>query len=207
MKINTIHSTETARQTKSSKFKKNSQAFDNCGTTEYQGERERTNDDRPIFPASVGLPAYINPFQHEIHPFGEILYCASTVQAMTCLVSSEAENRDSEGACDVQTIDEWFQKKGIRSDEFSLLKDLYVQAACRGLCKRLLSTKLSPDRVSKIMKQLCAIALLFLSGPQANYRTQSLEELSARATRCSGPSLQRDLNGAQVRHLNKEPFI
>jgi len=73
MKINIIHSTETVQPTRRSKFKENSQASDDCGTTEYQGERERTNDDRPIFPASVGLPAYINPFQREIHPFGEIL--------------------------------------------------------------------------------------------------------------------------------------
>ena len=54
------------------------------------------------------------------------------------------------------------------------------------------------------MKHSCSIALLFLSGSQANYRTQSLEEPSARATRCSVPSLQLDLNGAQVRRLYKE---
>ncbi|PYS57226.1 MAG: hypothetical protein DMF76_22800, partial [Acidobacteria bacterium] len=67
-----IHSTETARQTKSSKFEKNSQASDNCGTTEYQDERERTNDNRPIYTASAGLTTHINPLQNEIHPFGEI---------------------------------------------------------------------------------------------------------------------------------------
>ena len=27
------------------------------------------NDNRPVFPASGGLPAYINPFPSEIHPF------------------------------------------------------------------------------------------------------------------------------------------
>jgi hypothetical protein len=62
IKNNTIQLTETLHtESRDIEFKENRQAFDNCGTSEYQGERERINDNRPYFAASVGLPAYINP--------------------------------------------------------------------------------------------------------------------------------------------------
>src|SRR5437660_10913467 len=41
MKINIIHSTETVQPTRRSKFKKSSQAFDNCGTTRVPGRTRK----------------------------------------------------------------------------------------------------------------------------------------------------------------------
>lgn len=59
IKNNTIQLTETLHtESRDIEFKENRQAFDNCGTSEYQGERERNKRQSPIF-CSQRRPACI----------------------------------------------------------------------------------------------------------------------------------------------------
>ena len=61
-----------------------------------RGERERTNDNRPIYTASVGLTTHINPFPNEIHPSGDFFIARARVSNDSPNVAQELENRDSE---------------------------------------------------------------------------------------------------------------